>query len=211
MKNHSRLCELLFCLSLNLFSAPLVLADTFRLQGVITSADGAVSGALVSVLNARQISVASVSSDMSGNFTIDNLTSGTYEILVTAKGFAPRRHAVRLPGDEAVRVEIQLGIQPLTAEVTISADVGTVQELDKTTQQVNVLVESQLQQRAASVLTQAFREEAGLQIQRTSSTIGAVFVRGLTGAKVVTFIDGIRYSNSAALRSARRGCRRWCH
>jgi hemoglobin/transferrin/lactoferrin receptor protein len=117
-------------------------------------------------------------------------------LLVTGKGFAPRRRAVQVPTASA-ELEIKLGLEALTAEVTVTADIGTVQELDKTTQQVNVVGENKLQERAPTVLAQAFREEPGLQLQRTSATIGAVFVRGMTGAKVVTYVDGIRFSTAA--------------
>src|SRR6185503_844939 len=102
------------------------------------------------------------------------LASGTYEALVTARGFAPRRRAVQIPAGDDDKLVIKLGLEALTAEVTVTADIGLVQELDKTTQQVNVIDEEKLEARAPSVLVQAFREEPGLQLQRTSATIGAV-------------------------------------
>jgi outer membrane cobalamin receptor len=104
---------------------------------------------------------------------------------------------VQIPAGDDDKLVIKLGLEALTAEVTVTADIGLVQELDKTTQQVNVIDEEKLEARAPSVLVQAFREEPGLQLQRTSATIGAVFVRGMTGAKVVTYVDGIRYSTAA--------------
>ena len=47
------------------------------------------------------------------------------------------------------------------------------------------------------MLAQAAAEEVGLHVQRTSPTIGGVFVRGLTGTKVNVFVDGVRYTTSA--------------
>jgi hypothetical protein len=38
----------------------------------------------------------------------------------------------------------------------------------------------------------------GISLQRTSSTIGVIVARGLTGAKVVNYVDGIRYFQLAA-------------
>ena len=46
------------------------------------------------------------------------------------------------PEDDNSRIEITLGVESLTAEVTIAADVGVVQSLDQTTQQVNVIDET---------------------------------------------------------------------
>ncbi len=180
-----------------LFNACLYAQD-HTLSGVVKDhQDAPVAGATVSLLSGRQTVIATGATDSQGKFTISKLASGTYEALVTARGFAPRRRAVQLPAGDDSKLEIKLGLEALTAEVTVTADVGLVQDPDKTTQQVNVIDEEKLQERASSVLAQAFREEPGLQLQRTSATIGGVFVRGMTGAKVVVFVDGIRYSTAA--------------
>ena len=198
MKRHQTFITLLQSVLVCLGLALVASADTHALTGTVKDAsDAPVSGASVNILTGRQMAVATATTDAQGRFTISNIASGAYEVLVTARGFAPRSHAIQIPSAEADKLEIKLGLAPLTAELTVSADVGLVQELDKTTQQVNVISADKLQQRASSVLAQAFREEPGLQLQRTSATISAVFVRGMTGAKVVTFVDGIRYSTAA--------------
>ncbi len=51
--------------------------------------------------------------------------------------------------------------------------------------------------RAKAVLAQAASEEVGLHLQRTSPTMGGIFVRGLTGTKVNVYVDGVRYTTSA--------------
>lgn len=169
-----------------------------ELSGLVKDASGAAVGqASVNLINARQSVAATTSTDGQGRFHLTNLSAGTYELLVTSgHGFASRRLAVRIPA--AAPVEIVLGLASLTAEVTVTAESGIVQSLDQTTQQVNVIGEEQLRQRAKGVLAQIAQEEPGLQLQRTSPTIGAIFVRGLTGAKVANYVDGIRFSNSAA-------------
>lgn len=171
----------------------------YELTGMVKDDSGsAVAQASVSLLNARQSAVAATRTDAQGNFKLSNVPAGTYELLVIGKGFERRSRAVSVPRDSANPVEIKLGVAALTAEVTIAAEIGTVQSLDETTQQVNVIDEDKLQQRAVSALAQIGQEEAGLQLQRTSATVGAIFVRGVTGAKVANYIDGIRFSNSAA-------------
>ncbi len=198
MKRHQTYITLLQAMLLSFAISMAAAADTHSLPGTVKDAsDAPVSGATVNILTGRQMSVATATTDAQGRFTLSNIASGTYEVLVTARGFSSRSHAIRVPSAEADKLEIKLGLAALTAEVTVTADVGLVQELDKTTQQVNVITEDKLQQRASSVLAQAFREEPGLQLQRTSATISAVFVRGFTGAKVVTFVDGIRFSTAA--------------
>jgi len=171
----------------------------YDLSGSIKDDSGAaVAQATISLLNSRQLAVASARTDAQGQFTLRGAPAGSYELLVTGKGFEPRSRAVSLPRDASSPIEIKLGVAALTAEVTVTAEFGVVQSFGATAQQVNVIDEDKIAQRATSVLAQVAQEEPGLQLQRTSPTISAIFVRGLTGAKVANYVDGIRYSNSAA-------------
>ncbi len=189
--------SLLFCLCLPIDGRG---EQTYELAGVVKDASGAVTARVtVSLLNARQSVVATTTTDLEGRFRLRGVPAGTYELLVTAqRGFAQQRKAVHVPSSNNAMIEIVLGAESLTAEVTVTAEIGIVQSLDQTTQQVNVLDQDKLQQRAKAVLAQVAQDEPGLQQQRTSATMGAIFVRGLTGAKVVNYLDGIRFSNAAA-------------
>ncbi len=181
-------------------AAPANVPSGNDLAGVVKDTNGsAVPQATVNLLNARQSVIASTTTDVHGQFALKGVPAGTYELRVTSnRGFALRSKALRIPSTETSSLEITLGFEALTAEVTVSAEIGTVQSLDETTQQVNVIDERKLEGRAKAVLAQVAQEEPGLQLQRTSSSIGAIFVRGMTGAKVVNYVDGIRFSTAAA-------------
>jgi hemoglobin/transferrin/lactoferrin receptor protein len=154
--------------------------------------------ATLSLLNSRQAVIATSSTDDEGRFILRNVAPGGYVLTISSRGFAARHVAVRVPSPEAARLEITLGPSGIAEEVTVTADLGLAQNRDESSQQVNVISDEQLEQRAQTVLAQAASRESGVSLQRTSPTIGAITIRGLTGAKVVTYIDGIRYSNSAA-------------
>ena len=174
-----------------------------RISGTVSDPAGTpIAGVTVSLINARQTVLQSTQTNGQGEFLLTGVSPGTYELLVTASpanyGFAAKRVPVTVTAAGVVPLRITLGVAGLTAEVTVTAEIGTVQSLDQTSQQVNVIEEGRLGQRAKAVTAQIAQEEPGLQLQRTSPTIGAIFVRGVTGAKVVNYIDGIRFSNSAA-------------
>jgi len=169
-----------------------------EIAGVVKDPSGAgIAQAAITLSDARQFLVAAAQTNAQGRFTLAGVPPGSFELLVTHRGFAPRRLAVTVPSAEAGKLEITLGLAILSEEITVTADLGMVQGVDQTTQRVNVIDGLQLEERAQSVLAEVAREETGVNLQRTSPTIGAISVRGLTGAKVVTFIDGIRFSTSA--------------
>jgi hemoglobin/transferrin/lactoferrin receptor protein len=171
---------------------------SLALTGFVKDATGAaLPNVTVNLLNARQTMLATTVTDAAGKFTLQ-VAPGNYEVLVTGSGFAPQRRAVNVATAATTPLDITLSPRSITDEVTITADLGVVQEVGKTTQQVNVIGEQKLEERAKAVLAQVAQEEPGLQLQRTSPTISAIFVRGMTGAKVATYVDGIRFSTATA-------------
>lgn len=179
---------------------PVNTSKGISIEGSVRDAAGSAIGqATISLLNARQTVLQTVQTDQQGQFVLSGVAPGTYELRVSGgRGFALKRIPVTVTATGLDPVQITLGPAGLTAEVTVTAEIGTVQALDQTSQQVNVIEEDALGQRAKAVTAQIAQDEPGLQLQRTSPTIGAIFVRGLTGAKVVSYVDGIRFSNAAA-------------
>jgi hemoglobin/transferrin/lactoferrin receptor protein len=183
-----------------LFSIPMFGegAAEFVVSGrVLNGSSSAVSGAEISLLGPQQAVIAFARTDNGGHYQLQHVRPGRYVLRVWANPFAERRVAVDVHGDQ-VGLDFQMRLAPVAQEVTVTATVGQVESTSVVAQQVNVIGRDQIQLRAASVIAQAFREEEGIQLQRTSPTISGVFVRGLTGNKVNVFVDGVRYSTSAA-------------
>ena len=182
--------------ALTLLASTVAIAQSgHELTGTVKDNSGAaVEQASVSVLDSRQLTVASTHTDTQGRFALQGIPAGSYELLISSKGFERRNRAVLLPRDAASPLEIKLGLTPLIAEITVTAETGSVSDKDQVAQQVNVITEDSISQRATAMLAQVADEEAGLALQRTSPTIGAILVRGLT--EVGVFIDGVRYTNS---------------
>jgi outer membrane receptor protein involved in Fe transport len=168
------------------------------LTGVVRDSSGAVvAGADVVLLTAQQTSVRSTRSAADGRFTFEKIPTGRYVLLVSYAGFADRRTAVTVGGTGPVSVELTLEPTPVQAEVTVTATPGLVQDLQAVSQPVNVIESGAIFERAKTVVAQAVLEEPGVNLLRTSPTMGGIYIRGLTGNKVNIFVDGVRYSNSA--------------
>lgn len=190
----SSLILLLFFLALPF---PVFAHDSSTLAGVVKDASGAVvADATVSLLTAQQATVAATKTDAQGRFSFAEISDGNYLLLVSARGFSNKRQAINTPNTSS---ELEITIEPyLDAEsVTVTANQGVVESIEKISQQVNVINEHVIAERAKTVVAQIAAEEPGINIQRTSPTVSGIVVRGVAGNKVNVYVDGIRYSTSA--------------
>jgi hemoglobin/transferrin/lactoferrin receptor protein len=168
------------------------------LAGLVRDASGGVvSGADVVLLTAQQTLVRSTRTGADGRYGFDGIAAGRYVLLVSFPGFANRRMAVTVAGAGPATADVTLDVTPVEAEVTVTATPGLVQDVQAVSQPVNVIESDAIFERAKAVVAQAVLEEPGINLLRTSPTMGGIYVRGLTGAKVNIFVDGVRYSNAA--------------
>ena len=169
------------------------------LTGTVTDPGGAaVSKATVLLINTQQAVLHTARSDDQGRFRFDSVPAGSYELRVTRADFDNRRLPVKLGAGETLDVPVTLDINRIAEQITVTAETGQVGERDRVPQGVNVIPESRILQRSTAVLAQVADEEVGVNLQRTAPAMGGIFIRGLTGSKVATYVDGVRYSTSAA-------------
>ncbi|MCI0665323.1 MAG: carboxypeptidase regulatory-like domain-containing protein, partial [Acidobacteria bacterium] len=165
------------------------------ITGVIRDSSGAsIDKADIELINAQQISIQRRETDVEGRFRFEGIQTGTYMVQVLHPGFNALRKNVRVTPNQTIELDLVLGIDQLKEQVTVTAETGMAQDKDRVPQQVNLIPEEALSQRTTAVLAQVADEEMGISLQRTSPTIGAVLVRGLT--EVGVYVDGVRYTNS---------------
>lgn len=181
-----------------LASAPGARAADQGVTGVVRDGTGGVVvGADVSLLTADQAILGVTKTGASGRFTFASVRPGRYLLIVVAPGFAETRLAVA-PGDGgADGVSVTVSPEGVRATVSVTASRGTVLDTAASAQAVTLIDSSEIGIRAKEVVAQAVAEETGVHLLRTSPTMAGIYVRGLTGAKVNVFVDGVRYSTSA--------------
>jgi hemoglobin/transferrin/lactoferrin receptor protein len=166
-----------------------------KVAGTVRDPKGAiVTGAEVRLLHAQQVVLRSAQTDASGQFAFDDIPAGAYEVRVSSEGFGVQNRAAQVATGRTTDLEFTLEVSQLSSEVTVSAETGQAQDRERIPQPVNVVTETSIEQRTTAVLAQVAEEEVGVSMQRTSPTIGAVLVRGLT--EVGVYVDGVRYTNS---------------
>ncbi|MBX7170415.1 MAG: TonB-dependent receptor [Pyrinomonadaceae bacterium] len=161
-------------------------------SGTVKDQNGAVVVGAQVIL--RGVISRSVVTDSNGNFSFANISSGDYELKISANGFAEQSEKIAVDG-QARALEIRLEIGSPT--VTVTAEVGNNVERENIPQAINLIGEKQISERVNPILAQAAQEEAGINVQRTSPTMGGIFIRGLVGTKVNVYVDGVRYTTSA--------------
>ena len=157
----------------------------------------AIDDAEVLVLTPHRAVVASARTGSAGRFEASSVAPGSYLLIVRARAFGEEQLAVDVSSGKPTTVDVTLQVAGIQEDVTVTATPGEVLDQFRATQPVNVINADEIEQRAMTVLGQAFEEEPGVALQRTSPTMAGVFVRGLTGNKVNVFVDGVRYSNGA--------------
>lgn len=190
--------EYLYCFALCVFlmtCAGSVAFGQARISGTITDQAGsAVSGASVTLANAQQVVLAVVESDVDGKYGFETVVDGSYVVTASRKDFSSQNVAVNVTNAGPVEANIKLQVNQLTGMVTVTADTGLAEDKIKVPIQLNIVTTEGITQRTTNVLAQVADEEVGVSLQRTSPTIGAVLIRGLT--EVGVYVDGVRYTNS---------------
>lgn len=178
--------------------AALSAVETGSIAGLVKDATGeGLARARVSLLSGERTAVAGAFSGKDGRFSFEKVPAGRYVIAVSLPGFNDRRQPIAVESGAAARIEVTLELTPVEAEVTVTSTAGAIRDLETLTQPVNVIESGAILERAKAVVAQVALEEPGVQLLRTSSSIAGIYIRGLTGNKVNTYVDGVRYSTSA--------------
>jgi outer membrane receptor protein involved in Fe transport len=156
-----------------------------------------VAGSSVRLRSVSNTVVAAMATQADGRYEFAGVPSGAFALETSASGFAPREAALRLAPGEHATVDVQLSLSPVLSEVTVSAEAGQAATVTAVAQRLNIIPAHVIEERSATVLSEAAEAEPGVAQLKTSSSLGAIFVRGLTGKNVSVYRDGVRYTTSA--------------
>lgn len=88
------------------------------------------------------------------------------------------------------------GPAPILEEVLVTYSTRQLAELSTLPYQLHSRNQEQLQQSLTRSLPEALSDIPGVLVQKTANGHGSPFIRGFTGYRTLTLIDGVRYNNS---------------
>lgn len=164
-----------------------------------TAISGTVKDEKGGLIPAAQVSIkadnfqTSVLTDENGKFVFDNLpkSASEYELSVYARGFNPDVRKIQAGSI------IEITLMPESLRFTVTAEYGEKLEKELTPQAVNLISRESILDRSTVFLARVAEQEAGINVQRTSPSLGGIFIRGLAGKNVVVYVDGVRFTNAA--------------
>ncbi|WBL23759.1 TonB-dependent receptor [Zunongwangia sp. HRR-M8] len=129
--------------------------------------------------------------DIDGNFTIKNLPSGNYKLVVSSIGFTSYSNEVNIPSSN-----FKLLLNPSAVEmeeVIVSTPFHQLQS--ENVMRVERESVSELNKKGAVTLADGISQIAGVENLSTGVGIGKPVIRGLSSNRVLTYTQGVRMEN----------------
>ncbi len=176
-----------------LASTSLAAQERGTLKGTVTSADGGapIAGARVASAQPARVAV----TDASGSYQLRDLPTGAVDITVSAIGHRALRQSVTVSAGAATTLDAKLAKGSIMLSSVFVTATGSADDARKVAGTINTLSNEQVRTSPASTVQDMLREIPGVELARTSSTVGGtaqiVSIRGVDEGRTAVLVDGI--------------------
>ena len=174
-----------------LWISPLVWAESRgEVRGIVSFLEngGAVHGAVVLLVGPGLVAL----TDEQGEFVIDNVPAGTYEILAQREHLSATRQLITVDSGQTTEMEFELLLSPIHEEVTVTATTGgratTFEAFNSTT----TLDSFDISENPVGTLSEALESQPGIAKRGFGPGSGRPIIRGFDGDRVLIMEDGVR-------------------
>src|SRR5690606_1050776 len=160
------------------------------IEGIIVDANTnqPVIGATVQVLKPERNSI----TDIFGEFILENLSEGTYDLVISSLGYGTRTLRVVVPLSEALRINLSPTAIEME-EVIVSTPFHQLQS--ENVMKVERVTREALARAGGTRITDGISQIAGVESITTGSAIGKPVIRGLSSNRVLVYTQGVRLEN----------------
>ncbi len=161
-----------------------------KVFGVITdNQKKPLSGVIISI---PEIHKETISDDL-GNYTFNNLPSGTFKIIYSLIGFETQTKVIGIIQNEQKRDIVLEETMHQMDEVIVSTAFNKVQS--QNVMKVEHQTMKALQQKGTATLIEGLATIPGVSQVSTGTSIGKPVIRGLSGNRVLVYSQGVRLEN----------------
>ena len=159
-------------------------------RGIVTLVEsgGAVHGAVVLIVRPGLVAL----TDEQGEFVIENVPAGNYEILAQREHLSATRQMITVDSGQTTAVEFELQLSPIHEEVTVTATTGgratTFEAFNATT----TLDSFDISENPVGTLGEALEAQPGIAKRGFGPGSNRPIVRGFDGDRVLVMEDGVR-------------------
>ena len=166
----------------------------------IVSAQNIIKGTVTSKANSEKLAGTSVYitelnkgtvTNINGEYTINGLRKGNFTIQISYLGYQTQIQKINNNGND-ITLNIQLEKAAIEVnEVVISGAYTTSQ--DESSQEIDVVKKSDMQQSGASTIMDVITKVPGVSAITTGPLVSRPVIRGLSGNRILTVVDGVRF------------------
>lgn len=173
-------------------SAPASGQATGSIAGTVTEAPALpLSGARVTVVGVPRAAI----TDERGQYRLDGLAAGSYQVTATALGHEPASRTVRVTAAATTNADFALRRGSVLLSQMVVSATRTARPASEVAATVNVLSPEQVRSAPARTTDDLLREMPGLELPRTSSTVSGpeeiVSIRGADEGRTLVLLDGV--------------------
>lgn len=130
--------------------------------------------------------------DISGEFIIENISEGTYDLVISSLGYGTQTLKIRVPLSEKIVVNLSPTAIEME-EVIVSTPFHQLQS--ENVMKVERVTMEGLARTGGSRITDGISQIAGVETITTGSAIGKPVIRGLSSNRVLVYTQGVRLEN----------------
>ena len=162
----------------------------YSLKGEVidSNTDQPVIGATVQLQKPERAAI----TDLSGEFVFENLSEGSYSLVVSSLGYGTRTVKIEMPQDGEIQVELSPTAIEIE-EVIVSTPFHQLQS--ENVMKVERITMANLKRTGGNRLTEGLSQIAGVETITTGAGIGKPVIRGLSSNRVLVYAQGVRYEN----------------
>jgi hypothetical protein len=160
-------------------------AGSATIRGRITDQTGAlIPGTEITISNPQGRTVATATSDASGNYEVRNLAAGTYTVTATSGGFAPFvSQGIVVATGQAKRVDVSMAIEAAQQSVTVTDDAPTV-SVDADSNQTALVLKDKDLDALSDDPDELSNELSALAGPSAGPNGGQIYIDGFTGGQL---------------------------